>query len=89
MTVTLLAALILAVLMVVFALQNAVPVTITFLSWRFEGSLALVLILSFAAGAVLGLLAALPSFIRKSRTISSQQRKIQDLSAPPPPPPAK
>ena len=36
---------ILAILLVVFALQNNATVTVTFLLWRFESSLALVLLL--------------------------------------------
>lgn len=40
----------LAILTVVFALQNTVPVVVTFLIWKFEGSLAMVLMLTFALG---------------------------------------
>lgn len=46
----LIAALGLAILTVIFALQNAIPVGMTFLVWKFEGSLALVLMLTFALG---------------------------------------
>ena len=40
----------LAILTVVFALQNTVPVVVSFLIWKFEGSLAMVLMLTFALG---------------------------------------
>ena len=36
---------------VAFALQNNVPVTVTFLVWRFDSSLAMVLLMALALGA--------------------------------------
>ena len=45
-----LVALIFAVLVAVFALQNAYPVTIYFLSWQFEASLGLVILFSLLIG---------------------------------------
>ena len=46
----LIAALGLAILTVIFSLQNPIPVGVTFLVWKFEGSLALVLMLTFTLG---------------------------------------
>ncbi len=46
----------------VFSVQNAVPVTIHFLFWQFEGSLAIVIFLSAVGGMIAGALVA--SFIR-------------------------
>jgi len=43
-------ALLIAILAVIFALQNAIPVSITFLVWKTEGSLALVLLVALAVG---------------------------------------
>jgi len=77
MQVFLIAALIVAILAVVFAIQNAVPVTVGFLTWRFEGSLALVLLITFALGVITSLLFSLPGMIRRRRTISDLRRKIQ------------
>ena len=42
----------------VFSFQNAVPVVISFLFWKFEASLAIVLFLSVLAGVIIGLGAA-------------------------------
>ena len=39
-----------AVLAVIFALQNAVPITVSFLVWQVQSSLALILIMAFIAG---------------------------------------
>jgi hypothetical protein len=46
MQLQLIVAIIVAILAVVFALQNAVPITVSFLTWRFESSLALVLLIN-------------------------------------------
>ncbi len=57
-------ALILAVLAVVFALQNTLQVAVSFLVWKFNGSLALVLIVSVLAGMLISFLAYLPTLLR-------------------------
>ncbi len=64
------ALLILAGIMVIagaaFALQNNVPVTITFLLWRFDSSLASVLSLAFVLGALVVALVAVALLLRRS-----------------------
>lgn len=52
MQIFLLIAALIAVLAVVFALQNAIPITVSFLFWKAESSLALILILAFIAGLI-------------------------------------
>ena len=74
-------ALVIAIVAVIFALQNSIPVTVVFLVWRFEGSLALVLLLTLAIGVILGLSVSMPSIIRRGRTIAAQQKKIVELEA--------
>ena len=53
MQILILLTLVFSLLVAVFALQNAYPVTVHFLAWKFEASLALV-IFSVLAGALLG-----------------------------------
>jgi uncharacterized integral membrane protein len=72
-------ALIIAVLVVVFAVQNAIPITISVLFWQFQGSLALVLLLTLALGAISGLLVSIPSLIKRNQEISGQKKKIAEL----------
>ncbi len=72
-------ALIIAILAVVFAIQNAVPITITFFAWRYESSLALVLLLTLALGVVISLLVSAPAMIRRSLKISTQKKKIDEM----------
>ncbi len=54
----------LGAMVVIFALQNTMPVMVSFLGWGFEGSVALIVILSMMAGVVISLLFSLPSFIK-------------------------
>ena len=51
--------LIVVAIVAVFSVQNAAPVTITFLFWRFEASLAIVLFLTVIAGIIAGILIVL------------------------------
>lgn len=42
----------------IFLMQNAMPVTISFLFWRFEASLAIVIFLSVLCGIIIGVISA-------------------------------
>jgi len=79
MQLLLIIALVIAVLAVVFALQNAVPISVAFLVWKFETSLALVLLIALASGFLMGLLASAPAMIKRMRIISNQMKKIREL----------
>jgi len=61
---------------VAFSLQNSEPITIDFFSWTLEASRAVVLLTALSCGVLLGVLASLPSFIKKSRLITQQQKTI-------------
>ncbi len=49
---------------VIFALQNLAPVMVTFLSWNFEGSIALIVLASLFAGILISSLFSLPSMVK-------------------------
>jgi lipopolysaccharide assembly protein A len=70
-----------AVAAVAFALQNNVPVTVTFLVWRFDSSLAMVLLLSLAVGAIVMALVTAPGALKARWTLSRQRREISELRA--------
>ncbi len=46
--------LIVIIIVAIFSVQNASPVAITFLFWKFEASLAIVLFLTVIAGMIAG-----------------------------------
>lgn len=59
---------------VIFALQNVGTVMVTFLGWQFEGSLALIVILSLFAGILISLLFSLSAFIQGMMSESRLKR---------------
>jgi putative membrane protein len=56
----------------IFSLQNAIPVTVTFLLWKFEASQAIIVLLSILGGILIG--AILTLFIRFKRTLGKTTR---------------
>jgi uncharacterized integral membrane protein len=79
MQLTLIAAILTAVVGVAFAMQNNVPVTINFLVWRFDSSLAMVLLLALALGAIAVALLTTPATLKRQWRLSRQKRRIDDL----------
>jgi uncharacterized integral membrane protein len=74
----LIAALAIAILTVIFALQNTTPVLVTFMFWKFEGSLALVLMLTFALGVLASLMVSIPAMLKRRAAISNQKKNVQE-----------
>lgn len=70
-----------AIAAVAFALQNNVPVTVTFLLWRFDSSLAMVLLLALALGAIIVALVSTPRALRSQWLLSRQRSEIAALKA--------
>jgi len=69
-----------AVALGIFASQNTTPVSLKFLSWKsHDFSLALIIILSAAVGAVMALLATFPIHHRRRRELSEIKRELEDL----------
>lgn len=71
-------AILIAALSVTFSVQNAQNVQVSFLAWYFEGPLVVVLLLTFAAGAVATWLAALPGKVKRHREIEACRRHEQE-----------
>ena len=79
MTGFLIAAIVLAALVAIFALQNSAVIMVSFLAWHWEASLALVLILVLGAGILVGYLAGLPSAWKSKSELRQQRREISEL----------
>jgi putative membrane protein len=72
--------LIFALLVVLFASQNTAMVHLHFLAWKSQDiSLALVIIASAALGAVLALVASIPTHRRRSKELAAKRREVDDL----------
>lgn len=74
-------ALLIAVLAVVFALQNTAPATVSVLFWSFRGSLALILLGALIAGALISFFASLPTLARSKWAQRGQRKKLAALEA--------
>lgn len=71
-------ALVVAIVAVVFASQNATPVLVQFLGWQAQASMALILLLTFALGVVFGLLVSVPPMIGRMRKIAQLKRQVNE-----------
>lgn len=66
---------VLAVLAVLFALQNPAPTRVELGTLAFESSTALILMVTFGLGVLVGILATVPSLVRRSRRIKALERE--------------
>jgi len=71
----LLFSLLLAIVAVIFALQNPQPMDVNLLFYQTDGSTALILILTFGFGVVVGLLSSLPGRLRARRKLKELQKQ--------------
>ncbi len=72
-------ALVLAVLSVIFALQNPAVVTATFFTLQMKGPLALFVLAGIGIGLVIGVLVMLPGVLKSAVTISRHRKQIGSL----------
>ncbi|MET0658131.1 MAG: LapA family protein [Steroidobacteraceae bacterium] len=79
------------ILAVVFAVQNATPVTLNAFFWRFDASLAVMIVLCVALGAILASLAVMPSLYRargSERRLKARVAELERTAGVATPPPA-
>jgi putative membrane protein len=81
MVFALILALAIAIVAVIFALQNTAIVTVTFFSVSFEGSLALVILVAVAVGILIGALVMTPGSIKNRLANVRSRKKISSLEA--------
>lgn len=72
-------ALFIALVAAVFAMQNSSSVQVTFLMWHFNSSLAAVLLIALAVGALISTLVSMPSNLKTRWTIRQQRKKMNDM----------
>lgn len=81
MLISLIFGLLLGAATIIFALQNLTTITVMFMDWQFEGSLALILMLAVCVGILISGLLSFPEVIKKSFQISKLRKhndKLQD-----------
>lgn len=79
MRIYLILALILAIIVTIFAVQNNEPVDVSFLTFELNGSLALVLLITLTLGIIIGLLVSAPSSLRRRMEISGLKKNVRKM----------
>lgn len=77
MQIFLIFALIIAILLVIFALQNTMTIPVTLWAWKVESSIALFLLISFALGALVAVLISLPAVMKRRKKIHALQKQLK------------
>ncbi len=68
-----------AFLAILFAIQNTEIISIRFLVWETQGSLALILFIALVAGALISYLATTPGQIKQRMNISNQRKRTAEV----------
>ncbi|OJX39632.1 MAG: hypothetical protein BGO78_05075 [Chloroflexi bacterium 44-23] len=81
MQVFLVFALLIALLAVIFAVQNTALVTVSFFVWDFNNSLAIVLLLTLFTGVLISILMSTPGWFKHKITLTNARKKIKELES--------
>jgi uncharacterized integral membrane protein len=76
---TLIFALITAIILVIFTIQNADPVDLKLWFWEVKSSQALIILITLALGSVIGVLVSIPSRSKKKKEIEQLKKEIKTL----------
>ena len=79
MQVYIILALLVSLLVTVFAVQNNAVITVTLFAWRIEGSLAIILMGTLFLGILVGLFLLTPSAIRGRLSSSDLRKRLQKV----------
>lgn len=72
-------ALLVALLVTVFAVQNTTAIVVTLFAWRIEGSLAIILMGTLFLGILVGVFLLTPTAIRGRLTAADLRKKLQKV----------
>jgi lipopolysaccharide assembly protein A len=64
---------------IIFALQNAHQIDINFLGWSYQGSLALIIVITLVLGIMIGVFTALSNIYKRDKIISYQALDLKRL----------
>jgi uncharacterized integral membrane protein len=81
MVFALILALVIAIVMVFFALENPMMVTVSFFGYAVQGSLALFIMIAMGIGVLIGLLVMIPGRIKSGLSNTRNRKKIGTLEA--------
>lgn len=81
MQIYLILALLIAILAVVFAIQNVAVVSISFFAWHIQVSLAIALLVALGAGVLITILVSIPGKVKGSWNSASSKKRFASLEA--------
>jgi uncharacterized integral membrane protein len=81
MRILIILAVLLALLVTIFAVQNIAPTAIQFLFWNITGSLALILMVTFSVGILIGLMIMIPAAVRGRFQLADLRRTVKSLES--------
>lgn len=76
---TLIFALIAAIILVIFTIQNAAIVDLKLWFWEVRSSQALIILITLALGSLIGVLVSIPSRSKKKKEIEHLKKEIKTL----------
>ncbi len=79
--ITLIFVVVIIIVVAAFSAQNSAPVAVSFLTWHFEASLALVIVLSLLSGMVMGMM--LLSWLRLRRSVREKRKAADTVNTTP------
>jgi lipopolysaccharide assembly protein A len=71
--------LLIAIVAVIFALQNTAIATVSFLVWELSSSLALILLIAVFAGVLISFLVSIPQLVRANMKVRGLKKQVADL----------
>jgi uncharacterized integral membrane protein len=83
MLLSLILLIVITVVGVILALENAQAVSLTFFGYAMDGPVGLFLLIALGVGIILGILLMIPSLLGKSWSAFRQQQKIAELEKKP------
>jgi putative membrane protein len=81
MQIFLIFALLIAIVAVIFALQNTALVTISLFAWDIHTSLAVALLVALGAGVLVAILFSVPGWVKGGMSRASQKKKFSSIEA--------
>jgi uncharacterized membrane protein YciS (DUF1049 family) len=72
-------ALLISVAIIVFTAQNQAEITLQFMSWELSQALPVMLAVPFFVGVMAGAALVVPVWMKKSKTVKTQKRRIHEL----------
>jgi uncharacterized integral membrane protein len=79
MIISLILTIVVAIVAVLFSLQNTQVVHVTFFGYSYQGAIGVFLLVALAVGVMLGVLLMVPSLLRRDFALGRHRRRMEEL----------